>query len=467
MDNTPSDPEKQSPPASTTPIPTHTTQTPKPIDPEATAPGYTAPPLIKWLVVLATSFAALTASFSSTSMFSAASEIATEFHTTPDLINASSAGVLVTMGLSNFFWGPLIPLCGRLYTWNSCLVACLAWTLAASFSSNLGYFIAFRLLSGLQGTFFHITGQAIIAEFFPPVRRGNATGMFLCGTVLGPPLGPLVAGVITTFTTWRVILWVQCGMLGFALGLSLLCLGKGGKNATVTNPSLRDVARVYNPWQVLRMFRYPNVLLADFAAGLLSWSQYSLLASPRHILETQYGLDSPLTSGLFYLAPAAGFLAGTIIGGRFSDRTVRKWISKRNGLRLPQDRLRSGFISLFFVLPASSLIYGWCLDQRAGGLPLAVVFSFIIAGSVLAAFAGLNTYCAEVMPHARQQAIASKYVVQYAFSAAASGATIPLVNAVGVGWQCTVGVVMALCAGGVCLTTAKWGLRMQMWVEGK
>jgi MFS family permease len=456
---TPKDAEKQTPPISIS--------TSAIVDPEATAPGYSAPPLIKWLVVLATSFAALTASFSSTSMFSAAREIAEEFGTTPEIINASSAGVLVTMGLSNFFWGPLIPLCGRLYTWNSCLVACLAWTLAASFSSNLSYFIAFRLLSGLQGTFFHITGQAIIAEFFPPVRRGNATGMFLCGTVLGPPLGPLVAGVITTFTTWRVILWVQCGMIGFALGLSLLCLGKGGKDATIKNPALSDIAHVYNPWRVLRMFRYPNVMLADFAAGLLSWSQYSLLASPRHILESQYGLDSPLTSGLFYLAPAAGFLAGTIIGGRFSDRTVRKWIARRDGLRLPQDRLRSGFVSLFFVLPASSLIYGWCLDQRVGGLPLAIVFSFIIAGAVLAAFAGLNTYCAEVMPQARQQAIASKYVIQYAFSAAASGATIPLVDAVGVGWQCTIGVIMALMAGAVCLITAKYGIRMQTWVDRK
>lgn len=456
--DTPEDSEKQTPPTSTTT---------SVVDPEATSPGYSAPSIIKWLVVLATSFAALTASFSSTSMFSAASEIAEEFGTRPEIINASSAGVLVTMGLSNFFWGPLIPLCGRLYTWNSCIVACLAWTLAASFSSNLAYFVAFRLLSGLQGTFFHITGQAILAEFFPPVKRGTATGLFLCGTVLGPPLGPLVAGVITTFTTWRVILWVQCGMLGFSLVLSLLFLGKGGRDATIKNPALRDVAHVYNPWRVLRLFKYPNVLFADFAAGLLSWSQYSLLASPRHILESQYGLDSPLTSGLFYLAPAAGFLTGTIIGGRFSDRTVKKWIVKRNGLRLPQDRLRSGFVSLLLVLPATSLIYGWCLDQKVGGLPLAIVFSYFIAAAVLAAFAGLNTYCAEVMPHARQEAIATKYLIQYAFSAAASGATIPLVDAVGVGWQCTVGVVMALIAGSLTLLTALYGIRMQTWVDRK
>lgn len=437
------------------------------IDPEDTAPGYTASSLTKCLVVFVTGFTALTASFSSTSLFSAATDIAEEFGTTVDVINASSAGVLVTMGLSNFFWGPLIPLMGRLYTWNSCVVAFLAWTLASSFSSNLTYFMVFRLISGLQGTFFHITGQAILAEFFPPIRRGNATGCFLVCTVLGPPLGPLVAGIVTTYTTWRAILWVQSGMLCGSLCLSLLFLRKGGQDATIKTPKLSDVMYVYNPMRVIRLFRYPNVYLTDLACGLLSWSQYSLLASPRHILEAQYGLTSPLISGLFYLSPAAGFLTGTLIGGRFSDRTVRKWIVRREGLRLPQDRLRSGFISWFIVIPAASLIYGWCIDQQAGNIALPIVFAYFIAAGVLAAFAGLNTYCAEVMPKARQEAIASKYLVQYAFSALAAGVTIPLVDAVGIGLQCTISVAFALVAGGCCAVTAVYGNRMQKWVDQK
>ena len=92
METPPQDAEKQMPPTSTSTI----------IDPEATAPGYSAPALIKWLVVLATSFAALTASFSSTSMFSAAREIAEEFDTTPEIINASSVSRLDARGFVLF-----------------------------------------------------------------------------------------------------------------------------------------------------------------------------------------------------------------------------------------------------------------------------------------------------------------------------------------------------------------------------
>ncbi|KAF7186995.1 Itaconate transport protein [Pseudocercospora fuligena] len=435
------------------------------IDPEETSPGYNASTGIKCLVVFTTSFATLTACFSSTSLFSAASQIAEDYGTTSEIINASSAGVLFTMGLSNFIWGPLIPLCGRLYTWNACIVALFIWTLAASFAPNLKTFIVFRVLSGLQGTFFHVTGQAILAEYFPPVKRGTATGFFLCGTVLGPPMGPMIAGIITTYTTWRVILWVQCGMIGLGLTFSLIFLRHGGRPATIKKPLVKEVAALFSPMRVFSLMRYPNLFLTDLACGLLSWSQYALLSSPRHILVSQYGLTSPLISGLFYLSPAGGFLAGTLIGGRFSDRTVRRWMQNRNGLRLPQDRLRSGFISWFLVIPAASLIYGWGIEEHVGGLPLPIVFAFFTAAGILAAFAGLNTYCAEVMPLNRAEAIASKYLVQYSFSALASGIAVPLIDAVGVGVQCTISVVFVYVAGALCVITALYGINMQRWVD--
>lgn len=170
-------PTPASPPASST------------YDLEESAPGYNVPAAQKYLVVFVTSFVTLTACFSSTSLLSAASQIAKDFETTAGIVNASNAGLLVAMGLSNFIWEPLIPLIGRLYAYNSCIVMLLVWTVAASVAPNLASFVVFRVLSGFQGTFFHITGQAILAEYFPPVKRGTATGFFLCGTVLGPPLG--------------------------------------------------------------------------------------------------------------------------------------------------------------------------------------------------------------------------------------------------------------------------------------
>jgi hypothetical protein len=79
------------------------------VDLEESSPDYDVSTIQKCLVVFTTSFVTLTACFSSTSLFSAASFIAEEFGTNADTINYSNAGVLLAMGCSNFVWGPFIP----------------------------------------------------------------------------------------------------------------------------------------------------------------------------------------------------------------------------------------------------------------------------------------------------------------------------------------------------------------------
>jgi MFS family permease len=122
--------------------------------------------------------------------------------------------------------------------------------------------------------------------------------------------------------------------------------------------------------------------------------QYSILTSVRSIINPRFDLTTPLVSGLFYIAPGAGFLVGSIVGGRLADRTVKKYIARRNGQRLPQDRLNSGLIPLFFILPASLIIYGWTLQMKAGGMAVPAMSVFIAGMGLLEAFNCLNTYAA-------------------------------------------------------------------------
>jgi hypothetical protein len=42
------------------------------------------------------------------------------------------------------------------------------------------------------------------------------------------------------------------------------------------------------------------------------------------------------------------------------------------------------------------------------------------------------------MPHIRSEVISGKYLVQYIFAAAATGAVEPLINSIGVGWTFTI-----------------------------
>ena len=89
-----------------------------------------------------------------------------------------------------------------------------------------------------------------------------------------------------------------------------------------------------------------------------------------------------------------GFLIGSVLGGKLSDRAVKKWIRRRNGVRLPQDRLNSGLATLFLVLPAGTLIYGWTLQEEVGGMPVPIISAFFAGVGLLGSFNGLNTYSA-------------------------------------------------------------------------
>jgi hypothetical protein len=127
--------------------------------------------------------------------------------------------------------------------------------------------------------------------------------------------------------------------------------------------------------------------------GLLATYLYALLSSARTIFNPRFNLTTALISGLFYLSPGAGFLVGSLLGGQMSDATVRKYIKTR-GYRLPQDRLKSGLIMLFAVLPGATLVYAWTLQEEKGGMAVPIIAGFFGGMGLMGSFNGLNTYAA-------------------------------------------------------------------------
>jgi MFS family permease len=108
------------------------------------------------------------------------------------------------------------------------------------------------------------TGQTIIADIFDQRRRGTAVGFFMVGSVLGPALGPLVGGIIVSFTTWRVIFWVQTGMVGMGLLLSFFFVPSIAQpHQAIEKPSLKLWGK--SQVEMLKVFTlliYPNVFFA-------------------------------------------------------------------------------------------------------------------------------------------------------------------------------------------------------------
>lgn len=58
---------------------------------------------------------------------------------------------------------------GRRIAYHGCICVLIALTVAAGVVPNVQGFVVVRILSGFQGTYFHVAAQTIFAENFPPV----------------------------------------------------------------------------------------------------------------------------------------------------------------------------------------------------------------------------------------------------------------------------------------------------------
>jgi predicted MFS family arabinose efflux permease len=306
-------------------------------------------------------------------------------------------------------------------------------------------------------------------------------------------------GIIVTYVSWRNIFWLQVALAGVAtLAVIILIpetIHRARKEDLVGLTKKQQARKLWswaNPVRVIWLFRYPNLAIVGVASSALVWNMYSLLTPIRYVLNPRFELTTPLQSGLFYIAPGCGYLTGTFFGGRWADHVVKKWIRKRGGQRVPEDRLRSCLVALGVVIPACMLLYGWSIEKEVGGIPLPVIVMYVQGVAQLFCFPSLNTYCLvsrerssdskwdsmfrasmnilltisqDVMKKQSSEVVAGNYVIRYLFAAGGSAACLPVIEAIGVGWFSTISALFLVLAALGTWATSIWGHEWQESME--
>nr|QFR37167.1 MFS transporter [Cyberlindnera americana] len=410
-------------------------------------------PQRKRLIVAIVSLSCFLSPLSTMSFLPAVSIIAEEFGTTGTVINVSNAIYNLMMAISTVAISPLGSIYGKRIAFLVSLTLFLICTVLTGLSQNLAMFFVFRALSALFGTLPFSVGSQALADIYKPVERGNALGLSLLGSQLGPALGPVLGGIIVTYTSWRVIFWVQTGLTAMDLVLAVMFLPETSRVTELTLKRRYSSKKVwfvtYNPLRVLiNVFRYKNLTLAGAISVSIHYNMFSLLTPIRYVVDPRFNLTKPVYGGLFYLAPGLGYVTGAFIGGRWADYTVRRYIRLR-GRRIPEDRLRSMVWALGIVIPSTTVIYGWCLDKEKGGMALPIIMLFLGGMAQTVCYPSVNTYCVDSMPELRGDAIAGNYFVRFVAAAVSSASVLPELNSIGVGWTCTISSLL-LCLGSLC-----------------
>lgn len=344
-----------------------------------------------------------------------------------------------------------------------------AFSLGNIFVTNLAAYFTIRMLIAFQGTSFLVIGAAIVGDIYKPTERGTALSWVLFGSVIGPAMGPLFGGIIITYRPWPIIFVVQAVLAGFAFLLAVVFLPETihyRLDGELTDLSLRQyIAKIWawtNPWRVLLLLQHPGIVIVAIASSSIIWNMYSLLTPIRYILNPRFNLTSPIQSAFFYLAPGAGYLFGAALGGEWSDFTLKREMKKRGMVFVPEDRLLATLIPLGLIIPLSMLVYGWTIDKRVGGIPTCVIMMFIQGAGQFFALPSLNTYLLDAVPGRSAELIALNYMMRYMFAAGGTGASLPAISYLGVGWFSTISSVFLMAAAGVVAVASKYG---QQWRE--
>jgi EmrB/QacA subfamily drug resistance transporter len=120
--------------------------------------------------------------------------------------------------------GRLGDMFGRVKMYQAGFVVFIAGSALCALATSEATIIAYRVVQGVGGALIAANSGAVIADTFPPERRGRAYGFNAIGWSAGAVLGILLGGVIITYVSWRWIFWINvpAGVVAFALALRVL-----------------------------------------------------------------------------------------------------------------------------------------------------------------------------------------------------------------------------------------------------
>ena len=127
--------------------------------------------------------------------------------------NDQSTWVLTSYLVSNAIVLPIsgwfANVLGRKRFFMMCLAIFTVSSLLCGIAPSLGAIILFRILQGAGGGGLQPMAQAILADTFPPEKRGLAFALYGVTVIVAPTIGPTLGGWITDNYTWRWIFFIN------------------------------------------------------------------------------------------------------------------------------------------------------------------------------------------------------------------------------------------------------------------
>ena len=190
------------------------------------SPAYrtAADPKLGLLIPLVVACALFMENLDSTIIATSIPEIARSLDESPLHLNLAVTSYLLSLAV-------FIPISGwvadRFGARNVFCGAIVLFTLGSALcglSTSLPMMIATRILQGLGGAMMTPVGRLILLRSFPKEALVQAMTYMTIPALIGPTMGPIVGGFLTTYVSWRWIFYINIpiGLAGIALALRFI-----------------------------------------------------------------------------------------------------------------------------------------------------------------------------------------------------------------------------------------------------
>lgn len=317
-------------------------------------------------------------------------QIQSDLRASPSEISWTLSVFILVQGLPGLIWSVISEIKGRKFVYVSSVALFVVASAIVAVSKTIGLVIGMRALQAIGSSALMSIAAATLADIYEPHERGTKMGIYYSAPLLGPALGPILGGVLTQSLGWRSIFWFITICAGVVL-LALVFLfkdtfrkersltyqnvlqmrAKEGKlrhqhsdkscrafsdtekpaqpvlksatsmqqidveanGPTVAPSSMKDVnvsLADVNPFPpLLKVVTRFNNLAILTASGLIFAFSYSISYTCSRTLSEYYDYDA-LQIGLVLLSYGIGSICGSLLGGRWSDRTLAR-LKQENG----------------------------------------------------------------------------------------------------------------------------------------
>jgi MFS family permease len=239
----------------------------------------------------------------------------------------------------------------------------LVWSLATALggmAQNFEQMFATRVMVGLGEAALGPCMVSMVADLFPPNRRGRPISICLMGQAAGVGLSVLLAGLILSIAParlpamfpslaqiapWRLVFMI-CGLIGLVVVGLILSIREPARRGARLNPvagsRLRAAADYFR--RDIGVFLPLYLSFAIVSAGFYGTNAWSAAFIIR-----AYGLSAPETGHALGLATIVGGFAGALIAGNFVDIFARSGGAPR--------KLKLLVLTPFCALPSCCAIF--------------------------------------------------------------------------------------------------------------